>query len=489
MNTKILINKTHYETRVAIIEDDETRELHVERTQDKGNVSNIYLGKVLRVLPSMQSAFIDIGLKKAAFINVSDLLQHYVERNQNPNNPVTRIEKILFQGQTVLVEILKDGTGNKGARVTDQINIAGRYLVYTPRNAHIGVSRRMDNEQERENLRQRLQALRPDDEKGGYIARTNAYQASDKELLADMAYLRNLWLHIQKRARSMSAPCLVHKELDLSHRVLRDFVRENTSIIEVDDIQTYEDLVNWAKYFTPEMSDKLHYYANNIPLFDRYHINRDIAQALSRRVDLPSGGYLIFDHSEALTSIDVNTGALIKSHDFHSVTLKTNLEAATVLASQIRIRNLGGIIIVDFVDMDKDEDRQRVLETLNQELKKDWTFTTCSEFSSLGLVEITRKRTRESLARMLCEPCPTCQAKGSILTAQSVCYDIMREIQREALQFHPKEFRIIASQSVIDLFLDEESEHLAILSDQINKPITLSVQSNYTQDQYDIILM
>ncbi|AIL32418.1 Rne/Rng family ribonuclease [Basilea psittacipulmonis] len=488
MNEKILINHSFYETRVAALDDGITHELHYERANQKGLVSNIYLGKVLRVLPSMQSAFIDIGQEKSAFINISDLLESRFER-YHLSNKKTPIEKILFPGQTLLVEVFKDGTGTKGPRVSNEINLAGRYLVYTPHNQHIGVSQRMEDVSTREMLRERITQLKDPSEKGGFIVRTNAEQATDEEILYDMRYLKRLWAYIQNKALHQPVPSLVHTELDLPHRVLRDLVSLNTQSIEVDNQSVCESMQKWANDFMPEIKDKIHFYSGNIPIFERYGIHKDIQSALSRRVDLPSGGYLIFDQTEAFTAIDVNTGGHVKSKDYHDVMFKTNIEAVTAIAQQLRIRNLGGIIIVDFIDMTSEKEKTMVLERLNQALKKDRNKTTVSDFSRLGLVEITRKRSRESLERLLCEPCPCCQARGSILTARSICYDIMREIQREALQFHPKEFRIIASQPVIDLLLDEESEHLALVSEEIGKPITLSVESSYSPDQFDIVLM
>lgn len=493
----ILINITPFETRVAITSQGVIQELHIERSIQRGYAGNLYLGKVVRVLPGMQSAFVDIGQDKAAFIHVSDLRQNKLEYKENiaDNNKDSKIrthtpiEKLLFEGQPLLVQVIKDPIGTKGARLSTHISIAGRLLVYLPHEPHIGISQRIDGELEREQLRERINKLRPENEKGGFIVRTQAECATDGEFLADINYLRKLWANIQQKITLRPAPSKVYTELTLEQRVLRDMVKPNTGNIHVDSRVTTKELINWAKKYSPDIVNKISHYSGNRPLFDTANVDDEIDHAIGRRVDLKSGGYLIIDQTEALTTVDVNTGGYVGGRNFNDTIFKTNLEASVAIARQLRLRNLGGIIILDYIDMADEGHKKAVLDELKKALATDRTRTTVSDFSQLGLVEMTRKRTRDSLAHQLCEPCPTCQSRGTVRTARTLCYEILREILREARQFNPKEFRIIAAQQVIDMFLEEESQHLATLGDFIGKPISLQVETGYGQEHYDIVLI
>ncbi|MGB7483817.1 MAG: ribonuclease G [Castellaniella sp.] len=490
MTEDILINVTPFETRVALTAQGVVQELHIERSIQRGHVGNLYLGRVARVLPGMQSAFVDIGQERAAFIHVADLRQNRHARIGHGDHPQqTPIEKLLFEGQPLLVQVIKDPLGTKGARLSTHISIAGRMLVYLPHEPHIGISQRIGDEAERNALRERLLALKPEDEPGGFIVRTQAEGASDEELAADIAYLRTLWANIQARVRQAAAPSPAYIELTLAQRVLRDMVTPDTASITVDSRTVTQELVEWAQRYTPSVTDRIHHYSGNRPLFDMANVDEEIARALSRRVELKSGGYLIIDQTEALTTVDVNTGGFVGGRNFDDTIFKTNLEAAVAIARQLRLRNLGGIIVLDFIDMDDAGHQASVLAELNKALARDRTRTTVSGFSQLGLVEMTRKRTRESLAHQLCEPCPTCESRGTVRTPRTLCYEILREILREARQFDPREFRIVAAQPVIDLFLEEESQHLAMLGDFIGKPISLEVEVGYSQEHYDIVLL
>jgi ribonuclease G len=482
MTEDILVNVTQHESRVALIQQGVVQELHLERQATRGLVGNIYLGKVSRVLPGMQSAFIDIGLERAAFLHVADLWQ---SRNGAPQVP---IEKVLYEGQPLLVQVIKDPLGTKGARLATQISIAGRMLVYLPQDPHIGVSQRIESEAERAQLREKIQRLMPAEEVGGFIIRTMAEDAGDAELLADIEYLRKRWRQILDSSKSGTAPMLLYQELDLPQRVLRDIATDETAAILVDAPGALAELQAFAQTYMPSLFGRLRRYTAERPLFDLHGVEEELERALARRVDLKSGGYLIIDQTEAMTTIDVNTGGFVGGRNFDDTIFKTNLEAAQAIARQLRLRNLGGIIILDFIDMGSSEHRDAVLVELRRALSRDRTKSSVSGFTSLGLVEMTRKRTRESLAHLLCEPCGTCGGKGAIKTARTVCYEIMREIQREARQFNPGEFRILASQAVIDLFLEEESQHLAAVGDAIGKRISMRVESLYTQEQYDIVL-
>jgi ribonuclease G len=488
MTEDILINVTPQETRVAIVLQGAVQELHIERTASRGLVGNVYLGRVARVLPGMQSAFIDIGLERAAFLHVADIW-HAEHHKEHRGNGATPIERLLREGQSLVVQVIKDPIGTKGARLSTQISIAGRMLVYLPQDSHIGISQRIADEAGRALLRDKVARLVPADEKGGFIVRTMAEDASDSDLTADIAYLRKLLKSIVAASQTMAAPAFLYQDLSLAQRVLRDLVGEETSSIQIDSRESYQQLLEFAKEYVPSVSDRLLHYTGERPLFDLYHVEDEIERALGRRVDLKSGGYLILDQTEAMTTIDVNTGAFVGNRSFDDTIFKTNLEAAHAIARQLRLRNLGGIIILDFIDMESVEHRDAVLAELNKALARDHMRMTVNGFTQLGLVEMTRKRTRESLAHVLCEPCPICQGKGELKTARTICYDILRELLREARQFNPREFRILASQQVIDLFLEEESQNLALLGDFIGKPISLQVENVYHQEQYDIILM
>jgi len=485
MSEDILINVTPFETRVAVVEQGAIQELHLERTCQRGLVGNIYFGKVARVLPGMQSAFIDIGLERAAFIHVADLRQNRQERTTGSST--TPIEKLLFEGQSIIVQVTKDPIGTKGARVSTQISIAGRMLVYMPFDPHIGISQRIEDETTRNLLKERMQSI-AEGLPGGFIIRTQAEQATDQELEADCQYLRKLWTIISDRLKTQPCPSNLYTDLILAQRVLRDLVTPNTEKIIVDSRTIHQEMRTWAKTYTPSIHDRIIHYSGRRPLFDTVHAEEEIQQALSRRVDLNSGGYLIIDQTEALTTIDVNTGGYVGGRNFGDTIFKTNLEATVAIARQLRLRNLGGIILIDFIDMENAEHRQSVLHELRRATEADRSRITISDFSQLGLVEMTRKRTRESLSQILCEPCPTCDSSGIVRTPRTICYEILREILREAKQFDPKEFRILASQEVVDLFLDEESQYLAETGDFIGKPISLEVDGNYNQTQYDLIL-
>jgi ribonuclease G len=481
---QILVNITPQETRVAVLEDAIVQELHVERAASRGIVGNIYLGQVKRVLPGMQSAFIEIGLERAAFLHIADVL----EQRQHPGEP-QRIEKMLFEGQTVLVQVIKDPISTKGARLSTQISLAGRFLVHLPQEEHIGISQKIDNEDERLSLRARMEKLLPADAPHGYIIRTSAETADDTALAADIAYLSRLWGDIRTKANTLPAQSLLYEDLPLSVRVLRDMVSESTEQVIVDSTENYSRMVDFAEQYVMSAASKIQRYSGERPLFELHGIEAEIDRALARRVNLKFGGYLIIDQTEAMTTIDVNTGGYVGNRNFDETIFKTNLEATHALARQLRLRNLGGIIIVDFIDMDSEEHRSAVLNELAKSLARDRTRVTLNGFTSLGLVEITRKRTRESLAHVLCEPCPMCQSRGEIKTPQTVCYEIQREIVREARQFDAKGFRILAAQPVIDMFLDEESQSLALLVDFIGKPVSLSVEATYSQEQFDVVLL
>ncbi|MBB1602401.1 ribonuclease G [Variovorax sp. UMC13] len=504
----ILINWSPQETRVALVEHGAVQELHIERTLERGLVGNVYLGKVSRVLPGMQSAFIDIGLERTAFLHVADIVAPFtpgsrpsaqLPERDHRGSAIVPIEKQVFEGQSLLVQVIKDPIGTKGARLSTQISIAGRLLVFLPQDNHVGVSQKIPVDQ-REKLRARMQALidaaaAADSggvvpaNTGGFILRTNGEDSSDAELAEDIAYLRKTWSRIRELSGKLPAMSLLHQDLSLLQRVLRDMTGEDTQTIRIDSREQFESMRKFGLEFMPQAADKLQHYKGERPIFDLYSVDEEIAKALGRRVDLKSGGYLVVDQTEALTTVDVNTGGFVGARNFDDTIFKTNLEAAQAIARQLRLRNLGGIVIVDFIDMGRDEHREQVLAEFRKQLARDRVKTSAGGFSPLGLVEMTRKRTRESLAHMLCEPCVACGGQGIVKTARSAAYDVMREILREARQFTPREFRIVAAPQVIELLLDEESQHLASLSDFIGKTISLQSEPAMGQGQFDIVLL
>lgn len=487
MNQEILINVTPQETRVAVMELGVVQELHIERSTSLGLVGNVYRGVVCRVLPGMQSAFVEIGLQRAAFLHAGDI-QECQQATDETKAPLP-IQSVLHESQTVMVQVIKEPIGSKGARLTTQISIAGRFLVYLPQQAHIGVSQRIEDEAEREALKTRLLSVLPENYQGGYIIRTMCETATDAELLADIDYLIKTWANIQAKSVQVHERTLIFQDLNLPMRVLRDVVCAETEIVRIDSNETYQKLVDFANLYAITAVDKLVHYHGDRPLFDLYNIEQEIDNAMSRKVALKSGGYLIFDQTEALTTVDVNTGSFVSGKNLSDTIFKTNLEAAQTIARQLRLRNLGGIVIIDFIDMDEDAQREEVLAELLKEVARDRSRISISGFSALGLVEMTRKRTRESLARTLCEPCAACQGRGEVKTPQTVCYEILRELLREARQFNARELRVLAAPKVIDMLLEEESQSLANLSDFIGKPISLQVENSYNQEAFDIILM
>lgn len=487
MPREILINCAPQETRVAVVEQGAVQELHLERTVERGAVGNIYLGRVLRVLPGMQSAFIDIGLERSAFLHVSDIPWPHPPADKTPPPP---IEKRVFAGQTLMVQVIKDPIGSKGARLSLEISIAGRMLVFLPQGGHVGVSQRIAAP-ERDTLRERVRTLAAEHDAaaGGFIVRTNAEGASDARLAADMDYLAMVWREVRAASTRLAPPALLHADLTLAQRVLRDLADEETDAIRVDSTREFQALATFARHYTPALAGELVHYTGERPIFDLFNIDAEIDAALGRRVELKSGGYLVVDQTEALTTIDVNTGAYVGARDFEATILKTNLEAADAIARQLRLRNLGGIIVVDFIDMADAEHRAAVLDALNTRLAEDRVRTHVSGFSALGLVEMTRKRTRESLAQRLCAPCSQCHGTGRERTPRTVAYDILRELVREARQFAPQGFRVVAAPAVVELLQGEEKDHLAGLAHFIAKEVGLRADATLGVEQYDIVLL
>ncbi|NIP73847.1 MAG: ribonuclease G [Gammaproteobacteria bacterium] len=490
MSEEILINVTPRETRVAVVENGVLQEVYIERASKRGLVGNIYKGRVCRVLPGMQAAFVDIGLDRAAFLHASDIASNLPEgETLNGARRRENIAELLSEGQEVLVQVVKDPLGTKGARLTTHITIPSRYLVLLPGETTAGVSTKIDDEAERQRFKEIVMRFASESGEGGYIVRTVAEGADVEALEADRAFLGKLWNSIRERAQGVKAGSIVHEDLQLALRTLRDLVSDTVEKVRVDSRETYQRLHEFAGEFIPAMLDRLEYYPGERPIFDLYGVEDEIQKALDRKVQLKSGGYLIIDQTEAMTTIDVNTGAFVGHRNLEETIFKTNLEAAQAIARQLRLRNLGGIIIIDFIDMSEEEHKRQVLRALEKALERDHAKSHITEVSALGLVEMTRKRARESLEHVLCEVCPTCGGRGSLKTPETVCYEIFREIIREARQFDARQLLVLASQEVVDLLLDEESASLAELEAFVNVPINFQVEALYTQEQYDVVLM
>ncbi len=486
MSEELLINVTPQETRVAVVENGVLQEVHIERARSRGIVGNIYKGKVSRILPGMQAAFVDVGMDRATFLHASDVRAN----GRAPAEGATpAIQELLHDGQELVVQVIKDPLGTKGARVTTHITLPARYLVYMPYSKHIGISQKIEDDAERERLRALLKGALEGDDAGGFILRTVAGNVSEDELTTDIHYLKRLWNVVQQRMQEAPVYSLLHEDLSLALRAMRDLVRDNVEKVRIDSRESYVKARDFAINFIPEVTERIELYPGERPIFDLYAVEDEIQKALERKVLLKSGGYLVIDQTEAMTTIDVNTGAYVGRKNQEETLFKTNLEATQVIARQLRLRNLGGMIIIDFIDMEEPEHRRQVLRALDKALARDRSKVFMTEMSSLGLVEITRKRTRESLEHVLCEPCPVCKGRGTLKTPQTVCYEIFREILREARQFGAEKYLVIASGVVIDLLLDEEASGLTKLQEFIAKPIQLQVDAQYHQDQFDVVLM
>ena len=495
MSQEILINITPMETRVALVENGVPQEIFIERNNKRGLVGNIYKGKVVRVLPGMQAAFIDIGEARTAFLHVDDLLPRKSKANAGESGEAD-IRRLLHDGQFIAVQVIKDPVGSKGARLTAQLSVASHYLVYMADAEHIGISQRIESEEERERLKCLLSEIVDEVSQenggnsafaGGYILRTAAEGVSDAELRNTVRFVRRLWQDILDRKSAAQAPCCLYEDLPLPKRVLRDMVGAEVEKIRIDSHEAFDNLTRFGNKFNPDIVRLLEHYPGERPLFYMYAIEDEISKALQRKVMLKSGGHLVFDQTEAMSTIDVNTGAFVGHRNLEETIYKTNLEAAAVIARQMRIRNLGGIIIIDFIDMLGVEHQRQVLRALEKALARDRAKTSIASISALGLVEMTRKRTSESLGQILCQSCPTCDGKGRVKSAETICYEIFRDILRESRAFECDKFLVLAAQVVVDRLLEEESSYVADLEEFVGRAIAFQVEPMYSPEQYDII--
>lgn len=483
MANEILINSTAQETRVALVEDGVLQELSIERSKHLGLVGNIYLGKVLRVLPGMQAAFIDIGLHRAGFIHAAELSRAAITQD---------IRELLREGENIVVQIIKDPIGSKGARLTRFISLPSRLLVYMPDAENTGVSQRIEDVQERERLKEiidQLSAQQFSALKGSFIVRTAAERAQFAEFEQDMHYLQQLWQNIQARIKSQKKVSCVYEELPLELRVLRDRIQANVERIRVDSQPILLKMQQFCDDFSLNERHLLEYYNSERPLFELFRLEEEIQAALHRKVDLPSGGHIVIDQTEAMTTIDVNTGGFVGHRNLEETVFKTNLEAAHVLARQLRVRNIGGIVIIDFIDMQDVEHREQLLRTLEKALERDTMRVSISGITELGLIQVVRKRTRESLEQMLCDVCHVCHGRGTIKSIETVCNEIFRTVLREVRTYDHNQYLVLASQAVVDYLLEEESASIADLEQKVGKTLRFQVDSQYQQEQFDIVLL
>ncbi len=492
MSEEILVNVTPQETRVAVLENGMLQEIYIDRIRSRGITGNIYLGKVVRVLPGIQAAFVDINLERTAFLHARDLVKHLDLNNntENSNHEVPLITTMLQDGQQLLVQVNKDPIGGKGARLSGQISIPSHNLVFLPNADFVGVSQRISDQDKREEIRTTIEGLKQELKLCcGFIARTAAENADIDQLCTDMEYLNRSWNQINRIIDQSSAPALIHEDLPLVMRTMRDLVWENVEKVRIDSRETYENVLKFTDELIPRAAGKVSHYPGERPIFDLYTVEDEIEKALQTHAPLKSGGYMVIDQTEAMTTIDVNTGSFVGKRKLEETVFKTNLEAAHALARQLRVRNIGGIIIVDFIDMNEQNHKEHVMRALESALSQDSADAQVNDMTSLGLVEIIRKRTSESLEQLVSEPCPACAGRGIQKTPETCCYEIFREILREARQFDTEKYLVVASQEIIDRLLEEESSGLEDLQGFIGKTVHLQVEPTYHQEQYDVVLM
>lgn len=488
MSDELLINVTPQETRVAKIENGMLQDVIIERAAKRGLVGNVYQAKVCRVLPGLQAAFMDIGLERTAYLHLVDII---VSEEKKTLHPELSIDNVLRSGQEILVQVIKDPMGTKGARLTTHITIPARYLVYMPNSKHIGVSQKIGSDNERKRLKMLIKKYLPELKGGGYIIRTVAENISEEAIYADMLFLEKIWQSIQENHSLKESPKMVYEDLPLAMRVMRDIADTEIDAIRIDSCATFEKVSKFAHKFIPRLASSIEYYPGERPIFDLYGVEDEIQRALQAKIELKSGGYLIIDQTEAMTTVDVNTGAYVGKHNrnLEETLYKTNLEATQAIVRQLRLRNLGGIIIIDFIDMMDANHRQQVLRSFKKALERDHAKTSVTELSNLGLVEMTRKRTRESLEHIVCEACPVCNGKGTVKTVETIAFEIFREIIRVARQFETAKLLVLTSQEVGDYLVDEESSAIAELEEFMQRTIQLKMDNEYQQEQYDVVPM
>jgi len=494
MDEDLLINVSGYETRVALLQNHVLAEVHLQRSGTYSLTGNIYQGRVDRILPGMQAAFVQIGVGRPGFLHARDIYSPQIDV-ADPDPVIPDIRDLITEGQSVLVQVSKDPIASKGARLTTHLALASRFLVLMPFDNHVGVSQRIEEEGERERLRGVTEAARARHEVGhlGCIVRTAAEGVPAQQIDTDLQLLLRIWQRVDERAKASSTPALVYEELPIHTRVIRDLAGPEMKTIQIDERHTYERVRAFAEQFVPEFLPRIQLYDETVPLFDRHGVEDEIDRALSRRVSLRCGGHLIIEQTEAMTTIDVNTGGFVGVRNLEDTVFRTNMEAAAAIPRQLRLRNLGGIIVVDFIDMTEEEHQRQVLRALEKTCEGDPGRIRISAISALGLVEMSRKRTRESLARQLCRPCAACEGRGIVRTPETICYEIYRAIGRDVrsrgVDGSEGEYLVQACQDVVDRLLDEERANVACLVEQIGRSIRFQVEPSYTPEQFDVVLV
>ena len=494
MDEDLLINVSGYETRVALLKNHALAEVHLQRSGTYSLTGNIYKGRVDRILPGMQAAFVQIGIGRPGFLHARDIYSPLITV-ADPEPVMPDIRDLVTEGQSLLVQVSKDPIASKGARLTTHLALASRFLVLMPFDDHVGVSQRIEEEPERERLRQLTECVRAKVSAGrlGCIVRTAADGVDEAQLELDMQLLLRIWQRVEEAAAASSAPALVYEELPIHTRVIRDLASPDVKTVKIDEPETYERVRKFAEQFVPEFVARIVRYDEPVPLFDRHGVEDEIDRALKPRVDLRCGGYIVIEQTEAMTTIDVNTGAFVGVRTLEDTVFKTNLEAAAAIPRQLRLRNLGGIIVVDFIDMEEEEHRQKLLRALEKACEGDPGRIRISAISALGLVEMSRKRTRESLAQQLCRPCASCEGRGLVRTPETICYEIFRAIARDVRARGPGniegEYLVQACQDVVDRLLDEARDHVACLVTQVGRPLRFQVEPSYTPEQFDVVLV
>jgi ribonuclease G len=504
MYNYLLINATPYEIRIALVEHGNLVEFYQERPVEKGLVGNIYQGRVVRVLPGMQAAFVDLGLERTGFLYVDDVRtdnKHFEDRMikngcqsccedapdvvQEGPAPQVNIEDLLTEGQAVMVQICKEPLGTKGARLTCNITLPCRNLVYMPTTDHIGISRKVVDDEDRQRLREEIENLRPQD--AGFIVRTVAESASREDLEADMEFLLHLWGEIKDRASRAPVPNMVYEDLDISQRAVRDLFTPDIQRVIVDDKTIFERVCNFVETFVPQLRNRISLYENEVPLMDAYGVEVEISRALEKKVWLRSGGYIIIETTEALTVVDVNTGRYVGRKDLEETIFKTNMEAAKEIAYQLRLRNIGGIIIIDFIDMEQESHREDVFNVLQEAVKNDKSRSNILKVSEFGLVQMTRKRDRENLSQMMCEACMYCGGDGLLKSRRSVCYEIFRKLSHEGPRMAGNTVTIKVHPSVADLMLKDEMLNTENLEKETRKRFIIVADNDMYLEKYQII--
>ncbi|MCB1693263.1 MAG: ribonuclease G [Pseudomonadales bacterium] len=489
MSEEIVVSVSRHETRVAVVAQGLLQEIFLERFHTRGILGNVYKGKVVRILPGMQSAFVDIGQSRAAFMHITDLVDsHFFKEERGPDFHYPQINELLHEGKELLVQVTKEPIGTKGARATSKVSLASRFLVYMPHTSHLGISQRIEDEAERERLGTVLERIQRPELGDGFIVRTACERADEDEIVRDAELLRARWQVVVADGTKSSAPATIYEDLPLHMRAMRDIINKDTQRIVVDNPAVYGVIKRFLVDFIPEKAQALEIVSAEVPLFDAHNLEDQIQAALDRKVPLKSGGYLVIDQTEAMTTVDVNTGAFVGRRDLEETIYRTNLEAAAAIPRQLRLRNIGGIVIIDFIDMIDEEHKRQVVRTLEKGQQADRVKWNISEISDLGLVEMTRKRTHESLLKMMCAPCPTCDGKGYVKTPETVCLEIFREIQRKAREFMKHDCVIMAAQSVVDRLLDEDAPCVRELADALGTEIRFQVEASYSQEQFDVVL-